>query len=131
MIALLAGCYNSGPPLPKPVPAKGTLTLPGGQRLKAGRVMLNPKDQGGVEAFGDLKPDGTFILSTYKPEDGAVPGAYVVSVSPYDYRDKSGSPKKVSGANQIPARYLEANSSDLEVEIKATGDNVLDVRLKR
>ena len=90
MVFASLGCSGSqGPPLPATVPAKGSVALPGGQPLKAGRVVLNPQDSGGVEAFGDLKPDGTFTLTTYKQGDGAVPGHYIATISPYNYATRA------------------------------------------
>ena len=125
----LAGCARHGPSLPEPVPARGKVLLPSGQPLRAGRVQFNRLDPPNVDAFGDVAADGSFTLTTYKPDDGAVPGRYVVTISPYNYRHKSGSPVRAEGAAQIPAKYLEAETSKLEVEI-TDGENVLEVKLK-
>jgi hypothetical protein len=58
-----------------------------------------------------------------------VPGTYVVTISPFNYRSKTGSPTKVAGAGQIPARYGDAATSDLKVTIKAEGGNDLNLQL--
>jgi hypothetical protein len=126
--ALLSGCGSQGPAMPSSVPAKGVLLLPGGAPLAFVRVKFKPKDPAGVEAFADTDKDGRFVLNTYKVGDGAVPGQYVVSIEPYDYKDRSGSPKKNAAAGQIPRRYLEDATSDLTVEVAA--DKALEVRLK-
>jgi hypothetical protein len=131
LIFLAAGCGpKKGPDLPKPMEASGKITLPDGEPLPGGRVELKPANAKGasVEAFADVDPDGSFKLMSYKPGDGAVPGSYKVTISPFDYRSKTGSPTKVAFANRIPAKYLEASSSDLTVEIKQ-GLNKLDLRL--
>jgi hypothetical protein len=125
----LAGCGNSVPALPGAVAARGKVVLPNGQPLRGGRIQFSRLDPPNVDAFGDVAADGSFTLTTYKPDDGAVPGSYVVTISPYNYRHKSGSPVKVDGAAQIPAKYLEAGTSDLKVEI-TEGENVLEVKLK-
>jgi hypothetical protein len=120
--ALLAtGCADKPPTLPAAVAARGTIRLPSGQPLTAGRVMLTHQDPMGVDAFGDVEPDGSFVLTTYQIGDGAVPGRYAVSISPFNYRNKSGSPSRIPNASAIPPRYLEAESSDLTVEIKEGG----------
>jgi len=115
--------------LPAVVPAKGVIQLASGQPIREGRLELTPKDKGGVEAFGDVKPDGSFTLTTYKRDDGAVPGRYVVKISPYNYAAPGGSPARIRSAGQIPGKYLEAETSKLEVEIKKP-DNDLHLRLE-
>jgi hypothetical protein len=126
-LAVLAGCNSTGPALPPTVPAKGVVKLAGGDPLREGRLELNPKDKDGVEAFADLRPDGSFIVTTYKANDGAVPGRYVVTISPYNYAARGGSPKPIAGAS-LPAKYLEATTSPLEVVIHAP-DSDLQLRL--
>ena len=123
------GCNSKGPVLPAVVPAKGVIQLASGQPIREGRLELSPKDNGGVEAFGDVKPDGTFTLTTYKRDDGAVPGHYIVKISPYNYAGPGGNPVPIRSAAQIPAKYLEAETSKLEVEIKKP-DNDLRLRLE-
>jgi hypothetical protein len=94
-----------------------------GMPLPTGRVTLHPKDNpGGVEAFGDVQKDGTFTLTTYKPNDGAIPGSYVVTLEPFCY--ESGNPTRIQDG-LIPPRYQSTATSDLVVELK-DGDNVLE-----
>jgi hypothetical protein len=133
VLALPVGCEKQRPPLPGTVPAKGTVYLPGGQPLRAGRVILKPKlnQKDGrvvVEAFGDVE-DGKFTLTTYQPGDGAVPGEYVATISPFNYRSKTGSPVRLPNASQIPQRYLEDATSDWQVDITPEG-NDLTLRMK-
>jgi hypothetical protein len=125
---LVAGCEKSRPPLPAAVPAKGTISLPGGQPLRAGRVILHPKPSQkdgrvAVEAFGDVE-DGKFTLTTYQPGDGAVPGEYVATISPFNYKSKTGSPTRLPNASQVPQRYQEEATSGWEVEITPSGGEV-------
>jgi hypothetical protein len=129
-LALLAGCTSQGPTLPATVEARGKVLLPDGRPLPGGRVTLNPQAATEVEAFGDVNPDGTFTLTTYKPGDGAVPGTYVVTVSPFNYRSKTGSPTKIAAAGQIPARYGDAGTSGLKVTINPDGGNDLTLKLR-
>jgi hypothetical protein len=115
--------------LPTTVKASGTLQTSDGEPLRFVRVVLHPKDQGGVEAFGDVDEKGKFVLTTYKVGDGAVPGNYTVTVDPNQYRTTTGSPAKSEDAARVPARYLEEKTSKMTVEIKAAGD-VLNLRLE-
>jgi hypothetical protein len=128
-LLLFAGCGYQRPALPAPVPARGKVLLPSGQPLRGGRIQLNRLDPPLVDAFGDVGSDGSFTLTTYQPDDGAVPGRYVVTISPYNYHHKSGSPVKLDNAAQIPVKYLETETSKLEVEI-TNGENILEVKLK-
>jgi hypothetical protein len=127
-LAALAGCMGTGPALPHAVPAKGVIQLADGGPMREGRLELSPKDKGGVEAFGDVQPDGSFTLTSYKANDGAVPGTYVVTISPYNYAARGGSPTPIADAGRISPKYLDAATSNLVVEIKPT-DNVLHLQL--
>lgn len=61
------------------VPVKGTISFKG-QLLKQGTVTFEPTDAG-REAHGNIKPDGTFVLTTFKEGDGAVKGVHKVLVA--------------------------------------------------
>jgi hypothetical protein len=131
-LALLAGCSSKPPIPPDTVPVKGKVLLPSGQPLRAGRVELIAKKRPpGLDAFGDIEQDGSFILSSIKTDDGAVPGDYVATISTMNYRAKGGSPKRIPNAAEVPKRYQEANTSDLNVTIEPGKDNVLTLQLKR
>src|SRR5260370_31247199 len=103
----LTSCARQRPALPEPVPARGKVLLPSGQPLRGGRIQFNRLDPPNVDAFGDVGSDGSFMLTTYQPDDGAVPRRYVVTISPYNYRHKSVSPVQVDSPTQIPANYLD------------------------
>lgn len=88
------------------IPARGKVTYKG-QPLVQGTVIFEP-DGAGKEARGEIRPDGTFVLSTYKTDDGAVPGVHHVSIN-----GSTGTTK----ASRIPDRYGSVNTSNLEVEV--------------
>ena len=63
---------------------RGMVTLDG-QPLSEGKVMFAPVANGGSAkvgkpGFGQLNADGTFVVSTYGKEDGAVVGTHWVTV---------------------------------------------------
>lgn len=75
------GCSKSDFEL---APAHGRVTLDGIPVSNA-KVMFAPVPRGesskaGRPAFGLLGPDGTFVLSTYSPDDGAIVGDHWVTV---------------------------------------------------
>ena len=88
------------------IPVKGKVTFKG-QPLINGTVSFEPEDAG-RETQGDIKPDGTYEMSTYKAGDGIVPGLYRVGIS--------GKPK---GGKAIPAKYRSASSSKLEADVSS------------
>jgi hypothetical protein len=76
------GCSNDSPYELAEVTGKVTID---GQPFAEGKVMFAPvakpgEINAGRSALARLKPDGTFKLGTYEPEDGAVVGDHWVTV---------------------------------------------------
>jgi hypothetical protein len=71
-----AGCGSGN----KTVPVKGTVTLDG-KPISLALVMFVPGKEGGMMAQGVTDKNGEFELTTYKPNDGALPGDYQVTVT--------------------------------------------------
>jgi hypothetical protein len=111
------GCgASTGAPAGMTVPVKGKVTYKG-QPLTQGSVVFEP--DGGREANGEIQPDGTFVLTTFRIGDGAVPGVHRVGVT--------GSLK--GGKSPIPVKYRSPSSSKLEVEVSAgKTDYALDIK---
>lgn len=81
-VLFCAGCGNQS--LYEVAVVRGTVTLDG-KPLTGGKVMFAPVAQGqnaksGKPGFGQLNRDGTFVVSTYGKEDGAVIGKHWVSI---------------------------------------------------
>ena len=81
LLAALAGCSKSPYPLAE---VHGKVTIDGAP-VTAGRVMFAPIAQGesheaGKVAIGQLQPDGTFVLTTYDEDDGAIVGDHRVVI---------------------------------------------------
>ena len=77
-----AGCQQAPYDL---APVRGKVSVDG-QPLASGRLMFAPISQGsadaGKPAFGDIQPDGSFVLTTYREGDGAVVGDHWVTLFP-------------------------------------------------
>src|SRR5262249_33645207 len=117
----VVGCQRA-PSMPGVVPVKGKVLLPGGEPLRGGRLNFlpkNPSGLGGIEPFADIGQDGTFTVTTYQENDGAIPGEYVVTISPVNYKAKGGNPVKLPNAEQIPKKYQDGATSDLTASIKS------------
>jgi hypothetical protein len=79
------GCGGEAKPL---VPVKGRVTYAGGDWPMTGAITFTPVASPGATParpggarFG---PDGKFVVGSYKPDDGLMPGRYSVSVSCFD-----------------------------------------------
>src|SRR5207247_2051769 len=84
----MAGCrghFSPGSAPPQTFGVQGKVVLADGSPLPAGRITFHPKEPSKPEAVAEIK-DGTFRLSTFGKEDGAVPGQYDVSISGVSYR---------------------------------------------
>jgi hypothetical protein len=69
-----AGCGDR-----KTVKVRGVVTLDG-EPLPRAAVLFQHQDQGGRDANGFTDNSGTFRLSTFDPDDGALPGNYKVVI---------------------------------------------------
>jgi hypothetical protein len=112
--AVLLGAAGCGPRL---YPVHGTVTYADGRPVTEGMVVFESKgDDKPVTARGDIRADGSYELSTFKPGDGARPGKYQVLVAPkFD-------PNAVDGPARPPPfdpRYADFRTSGLEVEVTA------------
>jgi hypothetical protein len=75
LAAALTGCGGNGT-----TPVKGVVTLEGAP-LPGATVLFMPDGDGrGRPASGFTSSDGVFQLTTYRPDDGALPGQYRVLI---------------------------------------------------
>jgi hypothetical protein len=119
----LVGCAEAEPDRTPVFPAKGTITFKG-QPISGALVALHPKTpiEGTPNPRANVDKDGVFTISTYVTADGAPEGDYTLTVV-WHKPVKQGA-DVISGPNVIPAKYANANTSDLTVSIKP-GENGL------
>lgn len=80
LLVSLTGCGSSSMPT---YPAGGKVIFPDGRPLEGGRVELRSVNAANNPvARGEVQPDGTFRLSTFQPNDGAVEGEHLALVVP-------------------------------------------------
>ena len=111
----LAGCGGSSstPSAGATVPVKGIVTYKG-KPLTRGTVVFEP--DAGREAQGELGGDGSFTLSTFVKDDGAVPGAHRVAV-------------KNLSKSALPLKFQNLASSGVEVVVSADkGEYAIDLK---
>ncbi len=115
LVSTVSGCGSSAASTGAPTaPVRGKVTYKG-QPVTKGRIIFEP-DGKGKEATGEIQPDGTFVLTTYKKDDGAVLGNHRVSIS--------------TASRTLPLKYGSPNTSKLEVEVVEgkTDDYTLDLK---
>src|SRR5438067_12093407 len=118
---VLVGC---GSPAGEPaavvnsvVPVSGKVLLPGGLPLANAWVVFHAKSPPGNDASAATEADGSFKLGTFKKDDGAVPGSYVVTVEPH--------PNAKNPDRRIPKAYQSEATSPLKVEVTSGNPNDL------
>lgn len=102
----------------------GTVTLDG-KPMTFGTVMMQHVE-GGQPSRGEIQSDGSFVLSTFQPEDGARVGTNRVRITAYSTQDPARS-NGLSGSGAlgvlvIPEKYASFGRSGLTTEV-APGDN--------
>jgi hypothetical protein len=121
--ALLAGCGPGGPRL---APVRGTVTYRG-RPVTTGTVTFVP-DQPGPAASGEIRPDGTYVLST-DGRAGAVPGRHTVMiVSLEDNAGRLPEERQPLPALLVPEKYGNNRRSGLTAEVRE-GENGIDFHL--
>jgi hypothetical protein len=118
-----AGC--AGPNDPYPV--KGTVFLDGqpATELAGGTVTFDSTELH-KSASGEIQADGTYCLGSLKKDDGAVPGTYLVTVSPPE-RPPEGERGK-NRPHAQPGSFIQPKDLEVTVEQKS---NDVPIQLQR
>jgi hypothetical protein len=113
LLVCLTGCGGGGP---KTVPVRGTVTYKG-KPVPNGTVLFVPV--AGPHATGEIGPDGSYVLTTVRPGDGAVPGTYkVVIVALQDMTGRLPEERTPLPPPIVPNKYTSIATTDLTAEVK-------------
>lgn len=127
VVPLLIGCGGSGDQ--RTAVVRGKITY-NGKPVTVGNVTFYP-DVMGPAAMAAINSDGTYSLSTYAKDDGAVPGTHKVAVvSKEEQTNFEANAPPTDGKWLIPAKYFLEASSGLKAEVKAGEDNEINFDLK-
>jgi len=105
----------------------------------AGASVLFMPVEGGVPGRAATKEDGSFSLSTFEEQDGALVGRHRVAVSKFETTGFAAGPDGLSGmldGRQIrttwvtPERYGSPTTSGLEASVERRGRNAFEFRLR-
>jgi hypothetical protein len=111
---LLLGAAGCGPRM---YPVHGKVTYPDGSPVTEGMVVFESQGQEKpVTARGDIRPDGSYQLGTYKPGDGALAGKYRVLVAP---KADPNAVDRPSGPPPFDPRFANFATSGLEFQVGA------------
>jgi hypothetical protein len=118
-IVTLAGCASE---TQVPVfPVSGKINFKGKPPVGA-QVVLRATGAGGVDGvvpIGTVKPDGSFTITSYEPDDGAPEGDYVALI-----RWNKLSADGTQGPNVLPRQYADAKASPVRVSV---GNGPVDI----
>ena len=121
------GCKQS----PRVVPVAG-MVLYNDKPLPFGTIMFQPDR--GQPASGEIQSDGSFKLSSYAHDDGAVPGRHIVSITCYEGQRPSLTNADNAGETSlgkllIPLKYTRTGSSGLFAQIEDAPNQSVEFKL--
>ncbi len=124
-VAGLLGC-GGGPAYPV-APVHGVVSIDG-KPLEGGRLMFAPVAapgslKSGKPGFADIAPDGSFVVSTYTDQDGAVVGEHWVSLINLDPKSAAGQRIKAERVT-VPNRVAVVDGQDNEVKVELTSQQI-------
>jgi len=131
-LSISIGCQQS--PY-KIAPVHGTVTIDG-RPFTHGKVMFAPvahegDHNPGKPAFGWLQEDGSFTLTTYKQDDGAVVGEHSVTIINIDpAQDDSPKPAVPSAQSQLIPKFSRAPVPG-KFQVVSGQDNRFEIKLSR
>lgn len=141
-VVLLMGCGGRHDSRPPTSPASGRVTL-GGEAVDRALVVFYPDMPNTAAAQATTDADGRFRLTTYRADDGAVPGKYTILVTkqlaenemtPEEsraYYARTGAPPPLPRYRDLlPKKYNSHESSDLAAEVRMGKKNHFDLELR-
>ena len=123
-LVVLVGCTQK----PATLNSVSGKVLYKGALLHDGVIVFSPdtsRGESGAIAYGKIKNDGTYTLTTGE-SSGAAAGWYRVTISS---EASTGAPYDPAPISRIPEKYRDPLLSQLQCEVKANRDNHLDFNL--
>jgi hypothetical protein len=136
---VLIGCGGSGI-----APVRGVVTLEGAPVAGATVLFMPDGPGGGRPASGFTASDGTFRLTTYKPDDGALPGDYRVLIQKTEAANDPGAAERAALERAkdkieekslqkrrkptLPEAYAKFDTTPLRCSVPVTGAVTFNLR---
>ena len=124
----VAGC--GGPDRPQTVPVSGVITFGNGPWPKSGKIFftcVEPEPGFPLRpGVADFDRDGSFVVTSYEPGDGLVPGTYRLSIECWEVAPNfDGIPSQ----SVIPDRYHDPATNGIEEIVIKSSDNQRELEL--
>jgi hypothetical protein len=112
--AVAAGCSGSGV-----YPVEGQVTWKNGEPAKelAGSLVFFEQSEKKTNSQGSIQADGSFQLTTNKPDDGAPAGEHTVLIIEVGRKSLGGPDSTAIAPSKIDTRYATPATSDLRATI--------------
>lgn len=124
MLITAVGCGGSGNP--ETVPVSGLVTF-NGQPVSDAAVTFYP--EGGRPASGRTDAEGIYQLTTFTPNDGAIPGSHRVAILKAS-TPPGNSPEELEAVERvIPEKYANEASSGLTATVNVDQETPIDFNL--
>jgi hypothetical protein len=117
-IVALSGC---GRPGTSPTAAASGVVLYKGAPATDVRVIFTPAS--GRPAIGQTDAEGRFVLTTFVPNDGAVPGVHKATISDRKRNWQPDPTTKQTTPTRFPEKYQSAPTTPWSFEVKSGEDN--------
>jgi hypothetical protein len=120
----VAGCGSKGP---KTYPVSGRVESQKGgvpKALVGSGVELQSTVEPNTRGFGQIQPDGSFTISTYRLGEslpGAIEGTHRARIAPGAGEDDDSRPRK----RPVDRKYTNFESSGWEIKVPPTGEVIL------
>lgn len=128
LLFVLGGCKYKEPTYP--VTGKVVFKDNGAPACTGVSVVFESTQAPYTRSMGAIGPDGTFVLSTDRPDNGAMQGAHRVSILPFA-ADGSGANLTPKISKEINPKYFEFGTSGLVYTIQPKGKNEFVIELER
>lgn len=125
-LLLAGGCADDRP---RAYPTKGRVIFSDGTPVKLGTVELLSQNHE-TTASGKIGEDGSFVLGTYTPDDGACDGPHKAIISQLMIFDGMVRHTTDHGSPVDPL-YSSYTSSPLKVDIRRVAQNTLELKVEK
>ncbi len=124
-LAATPGCRPAGTAPTAPV--HGVVRYKG-QPATEVRVIFTPAS--GRPAIGQTDDQGNFVLTTFKRDDGAVPGQHKATITDRKRNWMPEGPSKTLPPSRFPERYQNAANTPWSFQVKPGEDNVCNLDME-
>ena len=122
------GCSSKEPTYP--VKGKVVYQDDGSPAASGVSIVFESTKEPYPRATGEIQPDGSFVLSTDRPDNGAIQGPHRISITTIA-TDGTGTDLSVQMSKKIDPKYFEFRTSGLTADIKPNDTNDIVVKVER